>query len=165
MGVLSVSYLTSRLRRLQVDWRPIWNLTLMNQQQARIHSAQKYSCAVCYILEWGTWTLGLTYSISNPMKSANALSADALIVAKQKPSAALRQLKLIKFLINFMAPVLAVCLGKHQHRGVAQHPGQQGFSIHCIGLVVCKPWSTFAVLRTEAMQCMCEQEEVLVQVP
>lgn len=64
-----------------------------------------------------------------------------------------------------MAPMLAVYLGKLQRRGVAQLPDQQGFSVQCSGLVVCKPQSTFTVLRTEAMQCTCEQEEVLVQVP
>lgn len=64
-----------------------------------------------------------------------------------------------------MAPMLAVYLGKCQHGGAAQLPSQQGFSVQCSGLVVCKPQSTFVALRTEAMECTCEQEEVLVQVP
>lgn len=71
------------------------------------------------------------------MKSLDALCLDTLMVAKQKLSTALQQLKLIKFLIYFMASASAVCLGKHhQYRGVAQLPGHQGFSILCSNSII-----------------------------
>lgn len=45
------------------------------------------------------------------MMSANALSVDALVVAKQKPSAALQQPKLIKFHINVNGSYACSVLG------------------------------------------------------
>lgn len=128
--------------RVRAAWQPrkqgpqhcVWILsehqTLLKQQQARTESGQKCLCAVQ--LHPGTRHLDfwLKLTISRSKESLHALCLDTLMVAKQKLSTALEQLKLIKFLIYFMASASGACLGKHhQYGGAAELPGHQGFVI------------------------------------
>lgn len=143
-----------------LNTRHCWNSNKPEQP------GQKCLCAVQ--LHPGTRHLDfwLKLAIFESKESLDALCLDTLMVAKQRRSTALEQLKRIKFLIYFMASASGACLGKHhQYGGVAELPGHQGFVIRCSNLIISvnqelpgQHW------EHEPTQDICEQQGILFQV-